>query len=62
VFATEEPAKAAIALAQLSQLRDIYRDLWVPNWEDLHERKHCIYFFRQELHLEDFLISKQKHI
>jgi hypothetical protein len=30
VFATEAQAKAAIALAQLSQLREVYRDGWKP--------------------------------
>ena len=28
IFATEEQAKASIALAQLSQLREVYRDGW----------------------------------
>ncbi len=31
-FATKEQAEAAIALAQLSQLREVYRQGWVPNW------------------------------
>jgi hypothetical protein len=32
-FATEAQAKAAIALAQLSQLREVYRDGWKPELE-----------------------------
>jgi len=44
VFATEEQAKASIALAQLSQLRDVYRNGWVPNWQD-SELKYIIDFF-----------------
>lgn len=32
VFATEEQAKAAIALAQLTQLREVYRQGWVPSF------------------------------
>ena len=32
IFATKEQAEASIALAQLSQLREVYRDGWVPNW------------------------------
>jgi hypothetical protein len=43
VFATKEQAEAAIALAQLSQLLKVYRNNWVPNWED-SKRKYCIYF------------------
>jgi hypothetical protein len=34
IFATEEQAQASIALAQLSQLREVYRNGWVPDWED----------------------------
>ena len=34
VFATKKQAKAAIALAQLSQLREVYRAGWEPNWRD----------------------------
>lgn len=31
-FATKEQAEASIALAQLSQLREVYRNGWVPDW------------------------------
>ena len=34
VFATKEQAEACIALAQLSQLMQVYNDGWVPNWKD----------------------------
>lgn len=41
IFATKEQAEASIALAQLSQLREVYRNGWVPNWiED--DNKYCI--------------------
>ena len=33
-FVAKEQAEAAVALAQLSQLRQIYRQGWEPNWED----------------------------
>ena len=36
-FATKEQAEAAIALAQLSQLREVYRQGWEPDWN--HEQK-----------------------
>lgn len=42
-FATKEQAEASIALAQLSQLRDVYRKGWVPDWKD-GDYKYCIYF------------------
>jgi len=41
VFKTEEQAKAAIALAQLSQLREVYRQGWIPDW-DSKNNKYCI--------------------
>lgn len=43
VFATKEQAEASLALAQLSQLREVYRNGWVPDWKD-EDYKYCIYF------------------
>jgi hypothetical protein len=43
LFATKEQAEASLALAQLSQLREVYRNGWVPDWKD-NKRKYCIYF------------------
>jgi len=40
-FETQEQAEAAVALAQLSQLRKIYRQGWVPDWTD-YATKYCI--------------------
>lgn len=37
-FATKELAEASIAMAQLSQLREVYRQGWEPNWEDESEK------------------------
>ena len=34
IFVTKEQAEAAVALAQLSQLRQIYRQGWKPDWKD----------------------------
>lgn len=34
LFATKEQAEASLALAQLSQLREVYRDGWKPDWSD----------------------------
>lgn len=42
IFATEEQAKASIALAQLSQLREVYRQGWVPDWKHPHDIKYSI--------------------
>jgi len=34
VFATKEQAEASLALAQLTQLREVYRQGWTPDWKD----------------------------
>ena len=39
-----EAAKAHLALMQLHQLRDCYRQGWVPNWKDEDQIKWTIYF------------------
>jgi hypothetical protein len=51
IFKTEEQAKASLALAQLSQLRDVYRASWVPNWEG-YDLKFCILFNRNTVYIE----------
>lgn len=50
-FKTEEQAEASIALAQLSQLRDVYRDGWVPDWCTGYS-KYVISFYRDGIDLE----------
>lgn len=42
-FKTEEQAEASIALAQLSQLRDVYRQGWEPDWNK-GDMKYCVIF------------------
>jgi hypothetical protein len=55
-FATEEQAKASIALAQLSQLRDVYRNGWVPDWTN-NEYKFCIELYYNEIR-EDYYYNQ----
>lgn len=50
-FANEEQAKASIALAQLSQLRDVYRNGWVPDWQDFMD-KYIIGFKNNEINID----------
>lgn len=38
----EEAAEAHLALMQLHQLRDCYRQGWIPNWNDSTSTKYCI--------------------
>jgi hypothetical protein len=60
LFKTSQQAEASTALAQLSQLRDVYRQGWEPNWGN-YGNKHCIYFHsslvlkNQKTHTNHFL-------
>lgn len=59
VFATKEQAEASIALAQLSQLREVYRKGWVPNWSDDNELKFCIYFVEDRTDIVTYCETNQ---
>ena len=41
-FLNEKQSEASIALAQLSQLRDVYRNGWVPDYNNVKDYKYCI--------------------
>ncbi len=49
IFFTKEQAEASIALAQLSQLREVYRNGWIPNEKSLTENKYRIAFICGEI-------------
>ena len=51
-FTSREQAEAAIALAQLSQLREVYRQGWKPDWND-DQKKYGIKFFRGDIDEEE---------
>lgn len=53
IFATEEQAKASIALAQLSQLREVYRNGWVPDWRD-NKEKYVIYMQSEDIRTSSY--------
>ena len=58
VFATEEQAKASIALAQLSQLMQVYNNGWVPDWKD-GNNKYTITFFNDEMFCHTFVENRK---
>ncbi len=54
VFVTPTQAEASVALAQLSQLREVYRQGWVPDWSQ-KDKKYCIApFSTDELIIESW--------
>lgn len=42
---SKQAAKQHLALMQLHQLRDCYRQGWVPNWRDSLQEKYCVEHF-----------------
>jgi hypothetical protein len=57
IFATEEQAEASIALAQLSQLREVYRQGWKPDWENGNDAKWCIIVHENKLTIREYIVS-----
>lgn len=61
-FKTEKQAKAAIAMAQLSQLMHVYNDGWIPDWsENNNAIKHTIQFYKNSLYFSSY-INTQKFL
>lgn len=60
IFATKGQAEASIALAQLSQLREVYRNGWVPDYMD-GSTKFVIIFKSNKL-IKDTQISYTKFL
>ena len=54
IFVTREQAEASIALAKLSQLREVYRQGWTTDWENEMQKKWCIRFYKETLEIEDY--------
>jgi len=51
-FATKEQAEASLALSQLSQLREVYRNDWEPNWAKI-DKKYTLGFFNDKIEIID---------
>ena len=49
VLPNKKSAESILALCQLTQLRDRYRQGWKPNWKDFNH-KYCIYYFTDNLY------------
>ena len=49
LFSNQELAEAALAMAQLSQLRDAYRQGWKPDWQNAGTKKYVIFYEDSQL-------------
>lgn len=49
---SKQAAEAHLALMQLHQLRDAWREGWLPDWKDLNSMKYCIERNRDEYKIE----------
>lgn len=54
IFVTKEQAEASIALSQLSQLREVYRNGWVPDYNNKNQNKHSIDFTNDKISKETY--------
>ena len=52
IFATKEQAEASIAMAQLSQLREVYQDGWKPDFSN-SETKYVIEFYENKIYKDE---------
>ena len=54
---SEEAAKAHLALMQLHQLRDCYRQGWKPDWKNNLQEKYCIEFSDYQYRIFKYFVS-----
>jgi hypothetical protein len=52
LFVSDDQAKASLALAQLSQLREVYRKGWTPDWNNSKSTKWCVIFHRDKVDVD----------
>lgn len=54
ILPSKEAAEAHLALMQLHQLRDCYRQGWVPDWDNTKQTKYCIENYINIYHTESY--------
>ena len=59
LLSNKKTAEAFLALMQLIQLRDCYRQGWKPDWEDDNMKKHCIFRRGGDI-IRDWTIDEQR--
>lgn len=58
ILPSQQAAKAHLAYMQLHQLRDCYRQGWLPDWEDDNQKKWCIYLDNNRFGIESIYSSQ----
>ena len=56
ILPSKKAAEAHLALMQLHQLRDCYRQGWVPDWSDGRKNKSCIIFSEGNYHIDNYCL------
>ena len=57
VLPSKKAAEAHLALIQLHQLRDCYRQGWIPDWNNNCQEKYCIEFSDYQYRIFRYFIS-----
>ena len=57
ILPSKKAAEAHLALMQLHQLRDCYRQGWVPDWENNCQAKYCIEFSDYQYKIFKYFVS-----
>lgn len=55
---SKESAEAHLALMQLHQLRDCYRQGWIPSWNNFKTDRYCIEFMDNHYTIDHYTIFK----
>ena len=56
ILPSKQAAEQHLALMQLHQLRDCYRQGWKPDWSDAHKNKSCIIFHEGNYHIDNYCL------
>ena len=57
ILPSKKAAEAHLALMQLHQLRDCYRQGWKPDWENNRQEKYCIEFSDYQYKIFKYFVS-----
>lgn len=57
ILPSKQAAEAHLALMQLHQLRDAWREGWVPDWDDDNQGKYAITKLRSEYEVHEYKVS-----